>query len=80
VRWIIELADVEKAYWGDRGRHLLWANHVHRWRGAATWITCRSSCGRLIRRRVNCSGKWNVTPPPGPGVTNGRHDMDGGDL
>jgi alcohol dehydrogenase (cytochrome c) len=69
VRWIIELADVEKGYWATEAPFIV-GNHVIV--GVGGDIDNLPIFLKSVDPETGATQwQWNVTPPPGPGVTTG---------
>ncbi len=69
VRWIIELADVEKGYWATEAPFIV-GNHVIV--GVGGDLDNLPIFVKSIDPETGqLQWQWNVTPPPGPGVTTG---------
>jgi alcohol dehydrogenase (cytochrome c) len=69
VRWIIQLADVEKGYWATEAPFIV-GNHVIV--GVGGDIDNLPIFLRAVDPETGATQwTWDVTPPPGPGVTTG---------
>ena len=69
VRWIIELADVEKGYWATEAPFIV-GNHVIVGVGGDL-DNIPMFLKSVDPETGQTQWQWNVTPPPGPGVTTG---------
>ena len=78
MRWIIELADVEKGYWATEAPFIV-GNHVIVGVGG-DMDNLPIFLKSIDPETGQLQWQWNVTPPPGSGRHHRRHDMDGRNL